>query len=89
MAKTLGVVSRKTLKKLMQFDYGNLYSIHNGSNLHYWEEDDAVEIFVSVNRYGRLYIVASIAFGEHIRTFDFDNLDRAVDWIRRRVEVVG
>ena len=87
MAKKLGTVSKKTFEKLEKFDYGNLYSIHRGANPElYWADDDDIEIFIGVNRYARLYIIANIR-PEHSRTFDFDQLDEAVDWIKRRVEV--
>lgn len=93
MAKKLGVISRKTMEKLEQFDYGDLYSIHRGSlSSLYWEEyveGDAVEIYIGVNRYARLYIIAEIAHGAYSRTFDFDQLDKAVDWVKRHVEVMG
>lgn len=89
MAKKLAIVSRKTMDKLLRFDYGDLYSIHHGVISMYWEDDDAVEIYVGVNRYSRLYIIANMNYGKHIRTFDFDQLDKAVDWVKRRVAVVG
>ena len=89
MAKKLAIVSHKTFEKLERFDYGDLYSIHNGLITDYWEEDDAIEIFCGVNRNARLYIIVNFAYGEHYRTFDFDQLDKAGDWVKRRVRVVG
>lgn len=89
MAKKLAIVSHKTMDKLLRFDYGDLYSIQHGVISMYWEDDDAVEIFTGVNRYGRLYIIVNMAYGKYIRTFDFDALDKAVDWVKRRVRVVG
>ena len=76
------------MDKLERFDYGDLYSIHRGMNPgRYWEDHDAVEIFIGVNRNARLYIIANIDCGAHSRTFDFDQLDEAVNWVKRRVEV--
>lgn len=89
MAKKLAIVSRKTFEKLERFDYGNLYSIHNGVITNYWDDADAVSIFVGVNRYSRLYIIVELCYGDHSKTFDFDELDKAVDWVKRRVLVVG
>lgn len=88
MAKKLGVISSKTFEKLVKFDYGDLYSIHKGTNCGYWENDDAVEIITGVNRFDRLYIIASIDYGKHFKTFDFDRLDEAVEWVKRRVDIV-
>lgn len=87
MAKKFGTVSRKTFEKLAKFDYGDLYSIHKGAACGYWENDGAVEIFTGVNRFARLYIIASIDCGKYFKTFDFDQLDKAVDWVKRHVEV--
>lgn len=88
MAKKLGTISRKTFEKLAKFDYGDLYSIHKGATRGYWGNDGAVEIFTGVNRFSRLYIIASIDYGKHFKTFDFDQLDKAVDWVKRHVEVI-
>lgn len=90
MANKLGIVSRKTMEKLKRFDYGDLYSAHKGINpTRYWEPDDAVNIRAGVNKFGRLYIVVDIGFGSHFGSFDFDKLREALDWVIRRVEVVG
>ena len=90
MAKKLGAISRKTMEKLEQFDYGDLYSIRRGaiSGL-YWDWDDAIEIRVGVNRAAHLYIIVDIGRGSHFKTFDFDQLREAIDWVKRRVEVIG
>lgn len=87
MAKKLGAVSRKTFEKLEKFDYGDLYSIHRGTANVYWGNDDAVEIRAGVNRFDRLYIIARIDYGMHYKTYDFDHLAEAVDWVKRHVEV--
>lgn len=87
MAKKLLKVSKKTMEKLEQFDYKHLYSIHDGANPEfYWDYEDRIEIFVGVNRYASLYIIAQIDC-DHSKTFNFDDLQLAVDWIMRRIEV--
>ena len=90
MAKILGVVSRKRWEMLERFDYGDLYSARKGVNPNrYWEPDDAVKILAGVNKFGRLYILVDIGHGSHLGHFDFDKLREALDWVMRRVEVVG
>lgn len=84
MARKKIHVSQYTIDKLNQFDYGDLYSVHHGVNHAYWHECD-VEIFVGVNRYCRLYIIATISGSDCSATFDFDELDKAVGWVKRRI----
>ena len=67
------------------FDYGDLYSIHHGLKHTFFGKH--LQIFVCVNRYGKLYIQVNF-YPEGHKSFDFDCLDDAVDWAKRRVNVI-
>lgn len=84
MARKKIHVSQYTIDKLRQFDYGDLYSVHRGVNCGYWQGCD-VAIFAGVNRYCRPYIIATISGSDCSDTFDFDELDKAIEWVERRI----
>ena len=72
-------------EKLCSLDYGDLYSIHRGSLSTFISK--SLDIFVGVNRYGKLYINVNFNQGGH-KTFDFDCLSDAVKWATKRVAVI-
>ena len=85
MAKALATLTQQEYEKLCAFDYCDLYSIHRG--VIFTHICDSLEIFASVSRSGRLFIVVNF-YSEGHKTFDFDNLSRAIKWAKNRVCVI-
>lgn len=86
MAKILAMLTPQEYEKLCGFDYGDLYSAHRGTI--YTHFSPSLEIFVGVNRYGRLFINVNF-YPEGHKTFNFDCLSDAIKWAKKRVRVVS
>ena len=85
MVKKLATLTTGEYEKLCSLDYGDLYSIHGGSSSNFISR--SLEIFVGVNRYGKLYINVNF-YPEGHATFDFDDLAKAIRWATKRVAVI-
>lgn len=84
MAKKYAVLAKTEYEKLCNFDYGDLYSVKNGSKHTFFGK--YLQIFTCVNHYGRLYIKVNF-YPEGGRAFNFDCLDEAIEWAKSHVEV--
>lgn len=84
MANTLATLTRAEYDKLCSFDYCDLYSVKRGAINTFISKN--IEIFVGVNRYGRLFINVNF-YPEGHKTFNFDSLSTAIDWAKKRVTV--
>lgn len=85
MAQALAKLTKQEYEKLCSFDYNDLYSVHRGAILTHISDD--LEIFVGVNRNGRLFINVNF-YPEGHKTFNFDSLSCAIKWAKKRVDVV-
>lgn len=85
MNKKLATLTAEQYARLCSLDYSDLYSIHHGATP--ITLGHRLEIFVAVNQYGRLYINVNF-YPEGHRTFNFDNLDSAIAWVKKRVEII-
>lgn len=83
--KIFATLTKKEYEQLCAFDYKDLYSIHHGMINTYFGEN--LEIFCSTNHCGKLFINVNF-YPEGHRTFDFDELDKAIKWIKTKIEVV-
>lgn len=80
----LASLTKAEYEKLCMFDYGDLYSIKTGAKHTFFGKQ--LQIFPCVNRYGKLYIQVNF-YPEGHKSFDFDCLDDAVQWAKKRVTV--
>lgn len=83
--KIFATLTKKEYEQLCVFDYKDLYSIHQGAINTYFGQN--LEIFCGINRYGKLFINVNF-YPEGHRAFDFDELDKAIKWIKTKIEVV-
>jgi hypothetical protein len=84
MKNTLAILTKEEYSRLHNFDYCDLYSAHRGAIL--TPISNSLEIFVGVNRNGRLFINVNF-YPEGHRTFHFDDLSGAIKWAKRHVNV--
>lgn len=82
--KALATLTAEEYKRLCTFDYSDLYSIHDGMRTAFI--CDSLDIFVGTNRHGKLYINVNF-YPEGHNAFDFDKLDKAIAWAKKRVKV--
>lgn len=85
VAQILATLTKQEYEKLCSFDYCDLYSAHRGAI--FTDISDSLEIFVGVNRSGRLFINVNF-YPEGHRTFNFDSLSNAIKWAKNRVSVI-
>lgn len=85
MAEKLATLTKSEYEKLCSFDYSDLYSAHRGAI--FTDISNSLEIFVGVNRSGRLFINVNF-YPEGHKTFNFDCLSSAIKWAKKRVSVI-
>ncbi len=85
MAKILATLTYAEYDKLCSFDYCDLYSVKRGAINTFISKN--LEIFVGVNRNGRMFINVNV-YPEGHKTFNFDSLSDAIKWAKNRVTVI-